>query len=241
MKHEMAMTTNVRRFLAAVRDLVDRPSGVEGMALLWGQPGEGKSTSVAYVANAMDGIFLRANACWSVTTMLGALMVELGKPPKRQRAPMVEAAAQALMEKPRPIFVDEADYLLRQADMLDVLRDIYDTTGSPVVLIGMEDMARKVQENGRVARRITQWVEFRGVSLQDARVLADTVCEVKVEDDLLVRLHDAGRKNIGRMTTGLSRIEKLAKTNALSAVSSEIWGDRAFFFDQPVFKRNQRR
>ena len=36
MKFEMAMTTNVRRFLAAVRELNDRPIGVEGMGLLWG-------------------------------------------------------------------------------------------------------------------------------------------------------------------------------------------------------------
>ena len=239
MRHEMAMTTNVRRFLAAVRELTDRPLGVEGMGLLWGMPGEGKSTTVAYATNTLDGIFLRANACWTVTSMLGALMVELGQTAMRYRAPMVDASVRCLMERPRPIFIDEADYLLRQTDMLDVMRDIYDNTGCPVVLIGMETMARKVQTNGRFARRITQWVEFRGISPADARTLADTVCETGVEDDLLGRLHDASRKNIGRMTTGLSRIEQFARINHLDSVSLEQWGDRPLFFDQPTFRRGR--
>ena len=101
----------------------------------------------------------------------------------------------------------------------------------------MEEMARKVQTNGRFARRITQWVEFRGISLKDARTLADTVCEVAVEDDLLTRLHEASKANIGRMTTGLSRIERLAKFNKIESMSLDVWGDRPFFFDQPNFRR----
>ena len=237
MRHEMAMTTNVRRFLAAVRELNDRPLGVEGMGLLWGQPGEGKSTTVAFATNTLDGIFLRANACWTVTSMLGALMIELGQPAGRYRAPMIDASVRCLMENPRPIFIDEADYLLRQTDMLDVMRDIYDSTGSPVCLIGMETMARKVQTNGRFARRITQWVEFRGITINDTRTLADTICEVAVEDDLLQRLHDAAKANIGRMTTGLSRIEQLSRINKLESVNLAQWGDRPLFFDQPNFRR----
>ena len=239
MKHEMAMTTNVRRFLAAVRELNDRSFTVEGMGLLWGQPGEGKSTTVAYATNTLDGIFLRANVCWTLTSMLGALMIELGQPRGRFRTPMHDAAVKCLMEHPRPIFIDEADYLLRQTNMLDEMRDIYDNTGSPVILIGMEEMARKVQAEGRFGRRITQWVEFRGISLKDARTLADTICEVAVEDDLLNRLHEASRANIGRMTTGLSRIERLAKFNKLESMSLDVWGDRPLFFDQPTFGKKR--
>ena len=237
MKHEMAMTTNVRRFLAAVRELTNRSIGVGGMGLLWGLPGEGKSTTVAYATNTLDGIFLRANACWTVTALLQALSLELGQPRGRFKNPMIDACVACLMEQPQPIFIDEADYLLRQPDMLDIMRDIYDNTGSPVMLIGMETMARKVQTNDRVARRITQWVEFRGISLADARTVADTVCEIHVEDDLLSRLYEAARANIGRMTIGLSRIEQYARINQVESVTLDQWGDRPLFFDQPTFRR----
>jgi hypothetical protein len=108
-----------------------------------------------------------------------------------------------------------------------------------VVLIGMEEFARKVQTRGKFARRITQWVEFSGINTSDTRVLADTLCELHVADDLLKRLHRTARANIGRMTTGLSRIEGFGKTNGLDTVTLSDWGDRPLFFDQPTFSRRR--
>ena len=237
MKHKMAMTKNVKRFLASVRELQNRSPGTEGMGLLWGQPGEGKSTTIAYAVNMMDGVFLRANACWTVTSMLSALMTELGLLPTSRKAPMVNKVVGRLMEQPRPVFVDESDYLFRQADMVDVLRDIYDLTGAPVILIGMEEMARKIQARGKFARRITQWIEFSGIDAADVRILADTICEITVSDDLLDFIRTASHGNIGRMTTALSRIEAFGRTNRLKSVSRADWGDRVLFYDQPKFRR----
>lgn len=237
MRHEMAMTMNVKRFLAAVRELQERPLGIEGMGLLWGLPGEGKSTTVAYAVNTLDGIFLRALRSWTPSSMLGALMVEIGLSPMRVKAPMVDAAVRYLMEHPRPLFIDEADYLFRTGDMMDTWRDIYDLTGSPVILIGMEEMARRIQTQGKFARRITQWIEFSGIDTADARTLADTVCEVAVADDLLAYVHSQARANIGRMVTALARIETFGRTNDLSRVTLQDWGRRALFYDQPRFAK----
>ena len=239
MRDEMAMTKNVKRFLAAVRELTDRPMGVEGMAILWGEPGEGKSTTVAFARNTLDGIYVRAGSGWTSIDLLCSLMVELGQPELRRRAPMVKATVQCLSDTPRPIFVDEADYLFEKPATLDILRDIYDLTGSPVVLIGMEDFARKLQAKGKFARRITQWVEFSGIDEVDARTLADAVCQVQIADNLLGHVHTAARKNIGRMLTGLARIEQFAKLNALETVTRKEWADRALFYDQPRFAKRR--
>ena len=242
MKHEMAMTKNMKRFLYAVRELQNRDLGIEGMGLLWGQPGEGKTTAIGYTVNALDGVFLRANRSWSMTGLLSALCAELELPSGRTRAPMFGNCIKKLMERPRPIFVDEADYMLRSFDMLDIMRDIYDLTGSPVILIGMEDLARRLQlaDNGRFARRITQWVEFDGIDTADARVLADTVCEIGVTVDLLEKLYQSARANIGRMITGLSRIETFGRTNNLAEVDAAAYGNRDFFYDQPRFAKRRR-
>ena len=237
MRDEMAMTKNVRRFLAAIRELNDRPMGVGGMAILWGEPGEGKSTTVAFACNTLDGIFLRGNICWSLTSMLAALMVELGLPTGSRKAPMMAAAIKALSEKPRPIFIDEADYMFQSFGMLDAMRDIYDITGTEVILIGMEEFARKLQSRDKFARRITQWVRFRGIDEEDTRILAESICDVQIADDLLDHVHKEAKKNIGRMVTGLARIEQFGKLNALEAVTKKDWANRALFYDQPNFKR----
>jgi DNA transposition AAA+ family ATPase len=233
----MAMTKNLQRFIGAVDELMNRPPGTEGMGLLWGEPGEGKSTAVGHVFDKFDGIFVRAMGCWTVTSMLGEICKELGGERKLRRADMIDWINEQLKDRPRPIFVDEADYLFRQFEMMDALRDIYDTSGCPVILIGMEEIARKIQNHGRFARRITQWVEFKGLDLADARTLAATVCEVSIADCLLQHLHKEARANVGRMVIGLSKIEKMAKANGLEKVSREQWNDRPLFYDQPVFGR----
>lgn len=240
MKHEMAMTKNVRRFLGAVRELSQRGPGLEGMGLLGGEPGEGKTTTLAYVSNLVNGVYVRANACWTVTAMLAEISHELGLPRQRLKHPMINAIIGAMLIEPRPIFVDEADYLLRSTDMLDTLRDIYDMVpGACVILVGMEELAAKVRANGRFARRITQWVEFSGLDVTDAVTLAATVCEAQVGRDLVEHLHRETRGNVGRMVVGLSRIESLGKANGLEVVDLAAWGDRELFYDQSL--RTKRR
>lgn len=241
MKMILASTKNVRRFQAAIRELRERPLGVEGMGLLWGRPGEGKTSIIAHSANQTDGIYLRANAGWTVTSMLQTLVHELGGTPASRRSPMMNYCFEKLRGGSRPIFVDEADYLFRQTEMLDALRDVYDETGSPVILIGMEHIARTIQNNDRLARRITAWIEFKGIDIEDARTVTDTICEVRLEDDLLEYLHQEAGANIGRMVVGLSRIERFGKASGLASVSRTAWNDRELFYDQPHFNKGRKR
>lgn len=240
MKAKMAMTANLLQFMSAVDNLMNRPQGTEGMGLLWAEPGEGKSTAVAYVANALDGVFVRAVGCWTVTSMLGEICRELGGQRMLRRSDMVEFIVKRLAEKPRPIFIDEADYLFSQFSMIDSLRDIYDMSGSPVILIGMEDIARKLQQHSRIARRITQWVEFTGLTFEDARLVATDCCETDVADDLLTYLHTESRGNIGRIIIGLTRIERKAKMNGLSQIDRATWNDAPLFYDQPAFSARKK-
>ena len=246
MKLQLAKTKNVTRFLSALTDLIERPHGVEGMGLLWGQPGEGKSTILSFALNSCNGVDLRANVGWTVTSMLKDLVKQLGGDPEKmnRRSNLIEEVVR-LESSPdpligdRPIFIDEADYLLRQGDMLDALRDIYDNTRVPIIFIGMEDLGRKLANNprySRFARRITQWVEFAGIDLDDSRKVADTVCGVKVADDLLKHVHDQTSANIGRMVTALALIQKMGRTSKLEEVSLADWGDRPLFYGQAPFR-----
>ncbi|MFH1857322.1 MAG: ATP-binding protein [Candidatus Omnitrophota bacterium] len=243
MKYELAKTKNVRTFLAVLNDLRVRPMGVEGMGILWGRPGEGKSTVLAYATNIFNGIFIRAKRSWTMTSLLEAIIFELHGVPGRRRSQMEDWIEKKLMEfrEERIILVDEADYLfsssMASSDMLDVLRDIYDTTGTPIILAGMENIARRIQEEGRFARRITSWVEFQGIDLDDARIVADTICEVGVADDLLAHLHRECKASIGNIVPALSRIENLGKTTGIKTVDMAAWGDRPLYFAQPKFRR----
>lgn len=247
MKKEMAITKNVRRLLHAVNTLTASPHGIERMALLYGLSGEGKTTSVDYVIDRTDGLSLRAKRCWTMTSMLSELATELRCPEKIRRtnraAVMVNSIIEHLNDRPRPLFVDEIDHLFaphnrsKGTDILETIRDIYDSVKVPVILVGEENSAINVQENGRFARRITQWVEFKGIDLEDARTVADTISEVKVSEDLITHIYQEAQANIGRIIVALDAIERHGKAVGLSEIDLKAWGSKALFFDQPVFAR----
>lgn len=239
MIEQTAMTKDVRRFIQGVDALLNRPSGTEGLGLLWGYPGLGKTTSVALIANMYDGIFVRALRAWTVTSMLGALCKEMGGRRMCRRSDMVEFIVEELTKPgtlPRPILIDEADYLFKDFDMVDTLRDIYDLSKCPVILIGMEDIARQIRTKETVARRITQWVEYEGLDLEDTHMVAKECCEVPISNELIEYVHKETGGNIGRIIIAYERIEKFAKTNGIpGGVTLAQWGNQPLYFDQPTF------
>lgn len=229
MRNKLALVKNVAALQLAYESLASRDLGIPGMALVYGYTGAGKTTGVTWLVNRTRGVYVRAAATWTPSTMLGRIMAELGAAALNRSAQMVDHIVGALTEQQRPLFVDEADYLLGNVKMLETLRDIHDLSGVPVVLIGMEGIERRLVHRPQLARRISHWVEFLPSDLDDARTLATTVCEVALDDELLQRLHQESGGSMGLMAVGMARIEALAKANGWAQVSGEQWGDRKLF------------
>jgi DNA transposition AAA+ family ATPase len=233
MRNKLALVKNVAALQMAYEALEGRDAGIPGMALLFGATGAGKTTAIAWMVARTHGVYVRAAAAWTLNSMLSRVMAELGANPMGRNAAMVDYIVQQLAEHQRPLFVDEADYLMGDARMIETLRDIHDLSGMPVVLIGMQGIEKRLVHRPQLARRISHWVEFHPADLEDAATLADTVCEVKLDDELLQRLHREAAGSMGLMTVGLARIEALGKSNGMKTVTAEAWGDRKLFLAAP--------
>lgn len=233
MRNKLAPTKNVAALQLAFEALSTRDVGIPGMGLVHGYTGAGKTTAVTWLVNRTQGVYIRATSSWTPAAMLSKVMQELGAEPMHRRSAMLEFIATQLMSLQRPLFVDEADYLLRNAAMLDSLRDIHDLAGTPVILVGMRGIERKLIHRPQLARRISHWVEFLPSDLEDARTLADTVCEAAIDDELLARVHSEAGGSIGLMSVGLSRVEALAKANGWKTVTALHWGPRKLFLGSP--------
>jgi len=233
MKHKLAHVSNIQRLKLAFDALQGRDLDLPGLGLVHGFTGSGKTTGIAWLANQTNGVFVRALATWTPFSMVEAIIFELGAAPYRRLAQNVNYIIQDLAQSNRPLFVDEADYLLPNLKMIETLRDIHDMAGIPVVIIGMEGLDKKIVRRQQFTRRISQWVEFLPLDLDDARILADTVCEVHIADDLLKFLHQQANGSIGLMVVGLARIEALAKAQGWDAVAAKSWARRPLFLGQP--------
>ena len=223
MKRKIAKVKNFVNWTSTLTQLINRDAGIPGLGLIHGFTGAGKTTTVIASVNRFNGIYLRATSVCTPTSQYRTLLRQLGIAPLSSAAKMLDAAVEYLLENPRPIFVDEADYLIKSAKLLDSWRDLHDLTSVPIVLIGMEGIAGKLVHRKQLSRRISQWLEFQPCDLADARLLTETCCEIEIHDDLLAHLHKQAKGSIGQMVVGLSRLESHARTHRLKSLKLATW------------------
>lgn len=232
--HDVVVPTSkiviLRRTIEA---LLARPRSTEGMAVVYGETGQGKTTAVAETVNKVDGIYVRAWSTWSSRSMLESIVLELDRSPTYALDPMARVAADLLREQQKPLFIDEADYLVRPTSSkrrpLDLVRDLYDEAQTPVVLIGSPDFAKRLRTAStyaKHARRVSAWVAFDGITRADGKRVVAELAEVDIEDRLIDRMIDVSAGNIASLVEAVRRIEALAATNGLDRVSDADWGRR---------------
>lgn len=230
MRTKIVPISNIARLTDAANALVHRSNGMPGMGLVEGQTGFGKTTAVTWLAIRLNGVFVRARATTTPSSLLESICNELGIGKRQGNANAVEDIVQRLAETRRPLFIDEADYLVTKRMLIETLRDIHDLAEVPVVLIGMHKFRTKLSGLKQLTGRIAQWVEFEPSTLADAQLLANELAEVKVHADLVRKLHEAASGEVRRMVVGLGRIEQFARARGLDAIGAAEWPTNADFF-----------
>lgn len=233
MRVKVIQTKNLTRLAVAAESLTSRAPGTPGIGLIWGRSGFGKTTATAWLANKTGAIYLRAWPTWTPTSMLAAIMVELKMTPLARIAPMIRAIVNGLSAAGRAIFIDEADFLAEKPLLLDTLRSLHDVSSVPLILIGMQNFQRRIAHREQFVGRISQWVEFAGADLDDARLLARDLCEVKVSDDLVAALHKSSGGSMRALMIGLATMENYARKKRLEKVTAAEWANRGFTLSEP--------
>ncbi|CCN69752.1 AAA family ATPase [Vibrio nigripulchritudo] len=230
MKPVVAPVKNLLATQIALEMLIQRSYGVPGIGLLHGGSGLGKTTTTTYLYNQVNGIYVSTRAHDTTSSLLQRIVEELGSQPKHRISKNVDFIIEQMSMHERPLFIDEADYLMNDKRMLETIRDLYDGTEVPIVLIGMDQIARRISSHKQFFNRISEWVEFKKADIDDVRVMADSLLEhdIQVDEELLEHLRQATGGELRRITIGLQKIESLAIANDLDLVTLDAWGDQPF-------------
>lgn len=229
MRIAVAKTKNLSNLARAADQLRTRNIGTPGIGLIWGPSGLGKTTAATWFCDQYDAVYVRAWSTWTPGAMLGAICAALDLPAQTRIASAIDQIVLALSRTQRPLFVDEADYLLGSARLLDTLRDLHDVSSAPVIVVGMGEFRRRAERREQFAGRVTARVEFRPADLEDARTTATAMLErVRPTDDLLGRLVQETGGSMRRIVSGLAQVERLATRRRLAEVSLADWGTRPF-------------
>ncbi len=217
MKKVFARTSNVNNFISAMTRLLKREDGIPGMALVYGEPGLGKTRTTLWWCAQNDGVFIRTKKLMTGRWLLEEVVAELGEAPMRRTSDLFRQAVDQLLEKPRTLFIDEADYLAHDARVIETLRDLHDTTGTPLVLIGMDQADKKLMRFKHLYDRFSEIVRFTPLSAQDVKSVAEQMCEVRLADDAVSYIHNQANR-FRRVVVWLYKAEAIAKANSIKEV-----------------------
>ncbi|HHL33130.1 MAG TPA: ATP-binding protein [Desulfobulbaceae bacterium] len=220
MRKTFATTKNVTRFLAGMAAIEEPIKGRVGMGLVFGEPGTGKTEMCQRYAADNGYPYIRATDIMSRRSLLSVIVGELGEAPTFRSDDLFNQAVDILIDRPQTIIVDEIDYLCR-GGMVEVLRDINDITNSPVVLVGMHMVDKKLKRFRHLWDRFSAVVRFHTFDLEDISGLAEQICEVAISPEGIRFIHERGFGKFRRTMVWFSRAERLAKSNGLDLVELE--------------------
>jgi DNA transposition AAA+ family ATPase len=232
---------NVASFMALTMRLVDRAPHLPGLGVCHGHSGIGKTWASIYGQNKTRAIRVEVGDSWTRRTLLRNILREFGETVK-ERWPisdMVDLAVAALGDDPRrPLFIDEADKLVDKG-MIEIVRELQESSGAPVILIGEEKLPAKLLAHERVHNRVLDWFPAQPCDLDDARELAKSFApRVNIKDDLLdaIRASSGGRAR--RIVVNLAHASEIARNKSLTTLDRKTWGDVAFFTGEPPTPRH---
>ncbi|HOE18892.1 MAG TPA: ATP-binding protein [Syntrophorhabdaceae bacterium] len=218
MKKVFARTSNVTAFTSALDRLLNSDEDIPKMALIYGEPGLGKTKAALWWCVQNDGVFIRTKKLMTGRWLLEEIVAELGEAPAHRTPELFRQIQDQLFSRPRTIFIDEVDYLTYDARVIETLRDIHDITGAPVVFIGMAGADKKLMRYRHLHDRFSEIVRFHDLTLDDVRAIADQLCEVKLLADAIQHIYSEAKKFRG-IILRLYRAEAKARANGLKEVT----------------------
>lgn len=206
-------TRNVKRFVALMDELQKLPSNIPKLALVYGEHGLGKSQAIQWWADKNDSVYVRANQGMTSQWLLSEIAEEFGEDPFWHTQETFVLIENQLKQNPRVIIVDEIDYLMEKSTV-ETLRDLHDKTSSPIVLVGMGAVDKKLARYPHLCDRLYKTLKFEHFDFDDIKEILNKLTELNFTDDATKYL--ATRTNQFRQLVKLiNKIEKLSNTNQI--------------------------
>lgn len=210
-------TKNVKNFVSLMEEVKQLPDNIPKILLVYGEYGLGKSETIKWWTFKNDCVYVRANQGMTSRWLLSEIAEELGEEPFWHIQDTFNLVEQKLKQNPKPLIIDEVDYLVNN-NVIEVLRDLHDRTGGPMILVGMVNIDKKLSRYPHLKDRIYKAFKFESYDKQDIKQILSELSEIPITDDGLEYL--ATRHNQFRQIVKLiNKIEKFAIINDLTELN----------------------
>lgn len=222
MKSKFVMTNNAKNFISLVNNLLKRGEGVSGMALVFGEPGVGKSrTALWWVANNDNAIHIQVTHNMTPRWLLLEIVKELGEYPAARSSDLFNQIVKSLTLEPKILLIDEVDYLIDKYGFVEILRDIYDRTKTPIIMIGMGSANKKLERYPHLKDRILTFLRFKPFKLDEIDLFIKELSEVNFSSEAIEFLHKM-KVGFRQIVNLVDRAEIIANANDLTEINLNI-------------------
>src|SRR5574344_1600904 len=221
MNRKFIVTKNVKKFIELTDTLKKAPQNLPKMALVYGNFGLGKSQTILWWVTNNDAIYVRCNHKMSGRWLLSEIVEELDEIPCYQSAHLFKQIEDKLKFNPKILVIDEIDFLLNNASAIEVVRDLHDKIGIPIVLVGMSLAEQKLKRFKHIYDRLLCILKFQPLSKFDVQKTIKELADVDFEDeaiDLICSKYNQFRQ----LVKLINKIENIAKINGLDLITNEI-------------------
>ncbi len=227
-KSKTALLGNVVSFLSLMDRLMSRPDKLPGIGVFHGYSGLGKTESAIYGANKHQAYYVRLGDSWTKKKFCDAILMQLSEYKTGSIADKVDKITEVLRMESRPLLIDEADYAFSK-NYFEIIREIYDESQTPIILLGEERLPQKIQQHERFHNRIMEWAQAQPCNFEDARKLADIYAgDVRIEDDLLEVVLKKTSGTARRVAVMTNYIQEQSYADGVDGYSLKSWGNKPF-------------
>lgn len=232
---QVAHLDNVVKAAVCMERLMNAASHLPRIGVLRGRAGLGKSSAACYLMNQYNAYRIECKSVWNRKTVLLEILNRMGIKPAQTMPEMLDQVCAQLMVSGRPLIIDEMDHLVEKS-AVEIVRDIHDGSGNaPILLIGEENIATKLERWERVHSRVLVWSQALPLEIEDARLLADFYCrKIQIADDLLAYIHDISSGSARRICVNIELIEETALrmnliTSPFPTIDLAAWGPQPLY------------
>ncbi len=217
MKKVFVKTNNVKRFITMMNNLQNRAEGVPGMALVYGEPGLGKTQTINWWAFKNNAILVRCTQLMSARWLLSEILEEMGELYGYKISECFKLVVRNLLVNPQIIIVDEVDYLTVDSRAVETLRDIHDKTNVPIVLVGMINAKSRLKKFNHLYDRLSEIVKFEKFSKNDIKTIVQELSDIEMTD-CAIRYIYTNLNRFRQIVKVINKAETLAKANGLNSI-----------------------
>jgi hypothetical protein len=234
----IARIGNMLQCQIALERAIERSANLPGLVCFYGPSGWGKSLSSNYLCNQMRGYYVQVKSIWSKKVFLQKVLGEMGIKPAQTTGEMLDQVCDQLSASGRPLVIDEMDHIVDKK-AVEMIRDIYEGSQAPILIIGEENLPQKLKKWERFHGRILAFVPALPVDMEDAKRLASVYATgVDCADDLLRKLVADSHGSVRRVCVNLDAVREAAAEQAAKQVDLD-WckNNRVTFYSGEAPKR----